>query len=212
MTAPTDLVTGGGSARLSWEGAISSSAVRNYDVRYVKARYDQTFGSPTYLKKWQRTRATHTSKSMPHGYTYCFSVRARNYAGKTTGWSRARCAARTLDDRSLTTLKGFSRKKKRGYYGGTYTRTTKYGSQLILRGARVDRIGIIATTCRRCGRVQVRVKGRKVGAINLYSSSYRRQQLLMLPRFTTRHGDVVLRVTSSNGQWVEIDGLAASRK
>jgi hypothetical protein len=211
MTTPQPPFANSAKVAVRWVGAVSSSKIRSYDVRYRRARWNGTFGSYTYLKPWQTTSRTGVTKSLPRGYNYCLSVRARNYAGDTTGWTPARCVARALDDRSLSASSGWKRKSRRGFYDGTYTTTKKYGSRLTLRSARIDRVGLVATTCRNCGRVKVIVKGKRVGAIKLYSPTTRRQQLLVLPRFSRRHGDVVLKVTSPSGKLVQIDGINLSR-
>ncbi|MGZ4592337.1 MAG: DUF1906 domain-containing protein [Actinomycetes bacterium] len=213
LTWPTSTTpfTTAGSTRVTWLGAVTASAIKSYDVRYQKARWNGLFSPWTYLKTWQKTTATGKSKSLPRGYDYCFSVRAHNRAGATTAWTPARCLARALDDRSLAASKGWARAKKSGYYDRTYTTTSRKGVTLTLRSARVARLGVVATTCPTCGTVRVTVTGKYVGTINLYSPTTRRQQMLTLPRFSRRTGDVVLKVVSANGRRVQIDGLALAR-
>ncbi|MDQ1618771.1 MAG: hypothetical protein QOE19_1340 [Actinomycetota bacterium] len=211
LTAPASPFTTASSTRLTWQGAITSSAIKNYDVRYQKARWNGVFGSWTYLKSWQRTASSGKNKSLPRGTNYCFSVRAHNRAGAATGWTPARCLSRALDDRSLTASKGWTRAKKSGFYDRTYTTTARKGATLTLRSARIARLALVATTCASCGTVRVAVKGKYVGTVSLYSPTTKRQQILSLPRFSRRVGNVELRVTSANGKRVQIDGLALGR-
>lgn len=210
MTGPTTRMTTRSSTAASWASPILSSAVRTYDVRYRTARWTSAFSDWTYTKRWQGTTATHRVVRMKRGYDYCFAVRARNWAGQRTGWSSRRCFTRPLDDRSLSASAGWKRRTSPDYIGGTLTSTTSKGAWLRLSAAQVQRVGVVATTCARCGTVAVVVDGRRVGIVSLRSSTTRLRQLIMLPPFSARSGNVVLRVRSS-GLPVRIDGLAVSK-
>lgn len=211
LSSPATPFTTTAKTRVTWQGAITSSAIKNYDVRYQKSKWNGLFGPWTYLKKWQKSTASGKNKNLTRGYNYCFSVRARNRAGATTSWTSPHCLARSLDDRSLSASKGWTRVKKSGYYDRTYTSTARKGAKLTLSSARVARVAILATTCPSCGKVRVTVKGKSVGTINLYSSTTKRRQLLRLPHFPRRAGTVVLKVVSPQGKRVQIDGLALGR-
>ncbi len=146
---------------------------------------------------------------MRPGYTYCVSVRARNKAGQLSGWTRGRCLARALDDRSLGRSSGWAAKTAAPYSGGTYLATRSKGASLTRTSARVRRVGVVASTCRRCGSVAVLVNGKRIGTVNL-AGPFRRSRVLMLPAFTRKRATVTLRVRSS-GALVRIDGLVLSR-
>jgi hypothetical protein len=210
FTGATNRFTTAGKTRITYAGAVSASKVKNYDVRYKKSKWNGTFGKYTNLKKWQATTARGRNKTLAQGTNYCFSVRARNRAGQVSGWSKLRCLSRSLDDRSLTASKGWKHKSHAGYYGRTFTSATKKFSRLTLPSARSTRVALVATTCRQCGQVRVLVKGKKVGTIDLFSPTYRRQQVLELPRYARGKGTITLTVVSS-GKKVQIDGLAVSR-
>ena len=92
----------------------------------------------------------------------------------------------------------------------TFTGTTHKGVTLHVSSARVKRVGIVATTCRKCGKVAVLVGGKRIGTINLHATAMHKRVLLMLPKFSRRHADVTLKVRSS-GLKVQIDALAVSR-
>jgi hypothetical protein len=210
MTGPATLVKFGTTGFATWKPAIRSSAARNYDVRYRRANWNTSFGSWVLPKTWQHISPTTRLVGLKRGYDYCVSVRARNWVGQVTGWSSQRCLTRTLDDRSLAPSTGWKTRTGPSYYAGTYRSTTRIGSTLRLSSARIKRIGVLATTCASCGKVAVLVNGTRVGTINLHSATTHRQTLLMLPAFSRRTGDVILRVKTS-GLRVQIDGLALSR-
>ncbi|HEX7186712.1 MAG TPA: DUF1906 domain-containing protein [Actinomycetes bacterium] len=209
-TGPSGNGTTATRERFTYAGAISSSAIRNYDVRWRKARWDGGFDSWTRPASWQRTTADGVPLGLRAGRTYCVSVRARNRAGQLSGWSGGRCLSRALDDRRLSPSSGWTTRTGDSYYLDTYRATKRKGATLTRSGAVLKRVGIVATTCPRCGKVAVLVDGRRVGRINLESASTRRRQVLMLPAFTRERGTVTIRVRST-GLKVQIDGLVISR-
>ena len=113
-----------GRVRFTHAGGISSSAVKNYDVRWRRARWDGSFGDWTRPAGWQATTATGVTKGLSGGWTYCVQVRARNRAGQLSGWTGGRCLARALDDRRLTPSTGWTSRTGATYYQDTI-RTTK---------------------------------------------------------------------------------------
>jgi hypothetical protein len=84
------------------------------------------------------------------------------------------------------------------------------GATLSLPGARLKRVGLVATTCRTCGKVKVLVDGKKVKAVNLEAPRNRRRQVIMLPSFRRERATVTIKVRSS-GRKVQIDGIVVSR-
>jgi Domain of unknown function (DUF1906) len=210
MTGSSTSVRLSTSGSATWAPAIRSSAARDYDVRYRRAKWNSTFGELVRPASWQHQLPATRSLGLLRGYDYCVSVRARNWAGLVTAWSPEHCLTRPLDDRSLTPSSGWKLGKGASFLAGTYRGTTRQGATLRVSSARVKRIGIVATTCTTCGKVAVLVGGTRVGTINLHATSTHRKALLMLPAFSRRTGDVELKVKSS-GQRVQIDGLALSR-
>lgn len=198
------------SVRVNWTGADAGSGVASYDVRYERAAFNGGFGPWVSPAGLQATRATSTRLGLAPGFDYCVEIRARDHAGNLSGWFGPRCVARALDDRSLTTGSGWVRRAGSGYYFHTFTSTTKNRVVLTRRGARLDRLGIVATRCASCGTVRVFVGSRLIGTINLTRSVTRKEQLLMLPRFTFRTGAITIK-TLTSGKTIEIDGLVVSR-
>ena len=209
-TGPTTRGTIDRSTRFTYQGGVSSSAVRNYDVKWRRARWDRRFEGWKKPASWHRTTNLDAPLGMRKGWTYCVSVRARNRVGQKTAWSDARCQTRALDDRRLVPSSGWKSRKSARYYSGTVRTTTRRGATLTRTGAQLKRVGIVATTCRTCGKVNVLVNGRKVGRIKLTGDRTRRRQVLMLPAFKRRKGTVTLKVRSS-GARVQIDGIVISR-
>lgn len=209
-TGPTTLGSIAASTRFTWAGGVSSSAVANYDVRWRRARWDGMFDAWKRPAGWQATANVDAPLGMKAGYNYCVSVRARNRAGQVSGWTGSRCLARALDDRRLLASSGWRTRSGAAYYSRTFIVTKQKGSSLSRPGARVKRVGVVATTCRTCGVVVVSVGGRRVGRVDLAAPAFRRRQVLMLPAFTRRFGTVTLKVVSS-GRLVQIDGLVLRR-
>ena len=209
-TGPTERGTVDAKTRFTYQGGISSSAVATYDVRWRKAPWDGTYGPWTRPATWQRTPNLDAPLGLRPGNTYCVSVRARNRAGQISGWSGSRCLARALDDRRLTPSSGWKARTGSRYYAGTFRATTQKGATLTRTGARLKRVGIVATTCRVCGKVNVLVDGQRVGRVNLAAPTTRRRQVIMLPAFRRQKATVTITVRSS-GLRVQIDGLVVSR-
>jgi glycoside hydrolase-like protein len=196
--------------RVRWVGAFTAPAIRSYDLRYRRSRYTGGFGPWTSPKPWQNTAASGKTKGLLAGYNYCYQVRATSRAGQTTPWSASRCAARALDDRSLTASSGWRRWKAKAFYTRTVTSTTRKGVTLSVSRAVVQRVGVVATTCAACGRLSVIVDGRRVGAISLVSPTTVRRAVLMTPRFGLRSGRVTVKSLTS-GRRVQVDGLVLTR-
>ena len=197
-------------SRFGWAATEAGSGVKSYDVRYRRAPYNGGFGAWVAPTRWQATAATSKWLPMTPGYDYCVEVRARDNAGNLGGWSGPRCQAKALDDRALSVSGGWARRTGQGFYQRTYTATTANGRTLSRSGARLARVGVVATTCAKCGTVGVYVGGRWMGRLSLYSPAAHRQVILLLPRFSYRTGTVTLK-TVSTGKTVQIDGLVISR-
>ncbi|MBA2767941.1 MAG: DUF1906 domain-containing protein [Sporichthyaceae bacterium] len=211
-TGPTTLGTVTASTRFTWAGGISSSAVASYDVRWRRARWDGGFGAWTRPAGWQRTANLDAPLGLRPGHTYCVSVRVRNRAGQLSAWTGSRCLTRALDDRRLAaTTAGWKARTGSRNYAGTFMSSTTRGAKLARPGAKVARVGVVATVCRPCGVVAVRIDGRWVGQVDLSAPTLRRRQVVMLRPFPREAGTVTVTVRSS-GKRVHIDGLVLSRK
>ncbi|HEX4699379.1 MAG TPA: DUF1906 domain-containing protein [Actinomycetes bacterium] len=209
MTGPETPGTSAGKVRFTWFGGYSSSAVSTFDVRYRTAAWNGTYGPWTRPTSWQRTAATGEPLGVKTGHTSCVSVRARNKAGRLSAWSPQRCSARSLDDRALTRSSAWTAKTGSGYLGRTFVTTTTKNATLTRTSAKVKRVGVVASTCRTCGKVAVLVDGKRVGTINL-AGAYQRSAVVMGPVFALHKATITLKVRSS-GARVRIDGVVLSR-
>src|SRR5206468_13132137 len=111
-------------------------------------------GALTHPSQWQHLTATSiTVPNLRPGWTYCFTVTARDVAGNLSTRS-AGCAVRPLDDRAMArATTGWSRITGDRYYLGTATTTPASGRTLMLRGMRADALSIVATRCSTCGAI-----------------------------------------------------------
>ena len=144
-TGPTTLGSIASKANFTYAGGISSSAVKNYDVRWRKARWDGTYDAWKRPGAWQTTTALKQPLGLKAGYTYCVSVRARNRAGQLSDWTGSRCLAKAIDDRKLSASSGWASRTGSRYYAGTFRATTRLNATLSRSGAKVKRVGIVAT-------------------------------------------------------------------
>jgi hypothetical protein len=173
------------------------------------AQYNSGFGSwADYATKPAGTSSM-TASRLAKGATYCFRVRAVDLAGNIGNWSARRCTAVPLDDRSLTAGSGWTRASGSSYWNGTVTSTSLVNRALTRSGARLDRVGLVATRCPTCGVVGVYVGTHLIGKVDT-SGAKQYRHLYLLPRFGYRTGTVRAKVLSS-GESVQIDGLAISR-
>lgn len=209
-TGPTTLGSVATSTRFTWAGGVSSSAVATYDVRWRRARWDGGYVEWKRPAAWQATANLDAPLGMKAGRTYCVSVRARNRAGQLSSWTAPRCLTRALDDRRLAASSGWRSRTGPKFYAGTVRATSRKGATLARPDAKVRRVGLVATTCRTCGVVVVRVDGKKVGRVDLESPVTRRRQVVMLPPFPRERGTVTVTVRTS-GKTVQVDGLVLSR-
>ncbi len=214
MTSPTDAFQLTGTAPVAWTSADGNGfGVATHDVRMRRATFDQELGEPELPPEWQGLAAAMTNAAVPiaQGETSCYSVRTTDRIGHTSAWSAETCTSRPLDDRRLkVSSKGWTKGKGAGYYAKTFRRATRRGATLAVGGVRADRLALVATTCPRCGKVQVKIGGQRVGTVNLRSASKRNRQLIELPAFPSRTGKVTL-VVKSAGKPVIVDGLGVGK-
>ncbi|HVU92587.1 MAG TPA: hypothetical protein VHC23_10155 [Jatrophihabitans sp.] len=211
LTAPTAVATTAGSVRLTWSGRDTGTGVARYQVRYQRAAYGGGFGAWSAPASWQRlTGRSLTASHLAAGYDYCWSVRAVDRAGNTGSWSPARCTAVALDDQSTTRSHGWRRTTGSAYYDRTATTTTRKGATLTRKHAAVDRVGVVVTTCAKCGEVAVYVGRTRIGVVNLHATHTHHRVVKLLSRFRLRSGTVRVKVLTA-GRTVAIDGLVLSR-
>jgi hypothetical protein len=210
LTSPTVVATTSSRVVVSWERPVASSAVTSYAMRLLSAM--PTTASSGWVVPTQWTSVTATSATLPvaPGQTLCFSVRATNRAGQVGPWSSARCTARALDQTAGTVSRTWRLATSPKLYLGTAMTTTTRLSTWSLANVTTDRVGIVASRCATCGSVNIFVGRTLVGSIDLQAPTTSYRNLIMLPRFTTRSGQLTIVVRSADGRTVQLDGVVAS--
>ena len=200
----------GKSLTLRWSGQDSGgSSVASYDIRDRYAASGGGFGAFKYPATWQQRTVPSLTVGLRQGYSYCYSVRARDGVGNLGAWSPERCTMAAYDDRALA-ASGPYRRSSSAYMYGTYTRTFAARQTLSRSGIRARRVGIVAGVCSTCGAVDVWLGGVKVGTVNTRRATTKWRQVLWLPRHaTTRTGSLVLR--SSSSRPVFVDGVVLQK-
>lgn len=200
-----------GTITYAWTAAdTGGSGVASYDVRYRRAAWNGGFGAYASPTGWTHRTTRSVALSVSRGYTYCFSVLARDVAGNTSSWSADRCTAVPLDDRSLTASSGWTRSTGAAYYASTITRTNTTGRTLTRTSVQAHRIFVVATTCAACGTVRVYWNGHLLKTVSLYASTTHYRQVIGVTTFTgVSTGTVLIKTTTSKP--VYLDGLALSR-
>ncbi len=201
---PTALLSS--SLTLAWSAKDSGgSTVASYDVRERYAAPSGGYTAYVYPSTWQKRTASSLALKLSAGYSYCFSVRARDKVGNLSAFTPERCTSAALDDRALSNHGG-TRGSNSKYLSGTYTRlsgTAQYLSRTSVKGRR---LGIVVATCSTCAPLDVWIGGVKWGRVSTYSSTTRYRQVVWLPLApSTRSGTVVVRPASSRNAYV--DGL-----
>ena len=209
MVAPASTVELSTTAIASWTGTDPQAAgqvtsgVRNFDVRYRSASAGHTFGAYLYPVSWQATTDPSVRVTATAGYEYCFSVRARDFAGNVSAWTSEHCTISPVDDRKLHTTA--TRLTSSNYYLRTYSYAAKKSTHFTLGAVTARRVGIVATTCASCGQVEVTLGSRTLGRINTHAASTHYRQTLWLTTTSTTTG--TLTITTLSTASVRLDGV-----
>jgi hypothetical protein len=194
---------------LDWAAMPGNWPVTSFDVRYRRAAWNGGFGS---IVTWKAATADTSAMFTPWaGYTYCFSVLARDSDGGVSPWTAETCTAIPLDDRALTRSSGWTAGTGSSYYRSTYLRSSTYGANLTRTGVVARRIALLATTCATCGSLKVYWGTTLLKTVSLYSATTVNKKLITVASFAAgRTGTLTIKVSSS-GKRVIIDGVAIRR-
>ena len=91
LTAPSATTTTATTVRVTWSASDLQAGVLSSDVRYRRGLGSGPLGPYSSPAGWTATTKTTQLLAVAKGYRYCFSVRARDRAGNTSGWSAERC-------------------------------------------------------------------------------------------------------------------------
>ena len=208
MDAPLDPFMVAKGFGVGWSATDDKSGVASYDVAYREA-YDSALGE---LNDWF-TDTTNTSAKFvgEPGFTYCFSARATDNVGNSSGYTPERCTAVPLDDVDLRKSSEWTRNRGRGYYLRTFTLGKEKGATLSLASVVVDRLALVATKCPGCGTVKVFLGQIQLKKISLDANKVMKKQLISIKNFdSTKTGKVEI-VISSDGKPVKIEGLGVAK-
>jgi hypothetical protein len=89
--------------------------------------------------------------------------------------------------------------------------STRRGASLAARVV-ARRLALVATTCPRCGVVNVLLGRRLLKRIDLHSKATKERQLISIASFSAARRDRVEIVIASSGKPVIIEGLGAARR
>ena len=193
-----------------WTATDAESGLGAFDVRYRQAAVGRDFGS---YFDWQKAEAklrVATFKARP-GYTYCFSTRATNGAGVTSGWSREACTGIPLGALAFSPAKPWVKAQSRAYYLGTSIAAAAKSAKLTKRLVAARHIGLDATRCPTCGGIFVVWNGKLLRRVSLGGQAVKRRVLIPLASFHAPQTGTLKLEIASNGKSVRIEGLAITR-
>jgi hypothetical protein len=211
MTLPVAPVNGSKAISIAWSGDDGGgTGVMNYDVRVRKAKYTtSTFGSFTNIAALQATTSTSATFTGAPGFTYCFSVRARDNASNLGTYSGDACIEVPVDDRGLIHSTGWTQATDNAAYLKTISTSSTHNKTLTLANVHAKQIGIIVTQCPTCGKVTFTFGG-KSWLIDLHAATTVHLQLFTTtPYASIKTGTLTIKITSPTGKKVPIDAVAA---
>ncbi|MCW2857033.1 MAG: hypothetical protein JWR52_2648 [Marmoricola sp.] len=185
--------------------ATDSGGVANYDVEYRVASWNGSFSR--YRTVATATRATTETLVGRQGHEYCVRIRARDNTGNLSPWSNDRCGVVPLDDRALRTAGPWRHTADPQAYDRTLSATRTKGASLVLRGVHAQRIALLVTTCRTCGRMAIYLNGVRWQVASTYSAVRHEQVFVLPPAFTLRTVTVTVRALTAHRDII-VDGLA----
>jgi hypothetical protein len=198
---------------LSFSGVAGTYPARSFDIRYRRAAYNGNFQTvPTEIDGIASASFVFTGLA---GSTYCFSLRAYDPYGHTTGaWTAETCTAVPLDDRSLSRSSGWLLKADATpsrYFNGTYAYTTGIRKYVQRTSVQARRIAIIATTCSTCGTVKVYWKNKLIKTVSLKSTVTTYHKVIVVATFKSVQSGTLKLVVSTSGKKIYLDGVAVLR-
>jgi hypothetical protein len=102
------------------------------------------------------------------------------------------------------------RERSRTAFRGATLKSSTRGASLIRRNVRAKRISLLATVCKSCGKVEVRLGTRLLKTIDLHAKATRTRQIrAALVATGIRRGTLTIRVVTQ-GKPVRIDGIGLS--
>jgi hypothetical protein len=193
---------------VAWTASDTSPPL-HYNVRKQIAPYNAAFGAFTAFQT--NTTATNAPYTATEGDTECFGVQAIDNFGNTSAYSASRCFGTPLDDRSLTPVGGWTNGTgaTSSYVRGTFATSTSQNATLTTPSLRAKYVAVIADTCPTCGTIEVYRGATYLKTFLLTSSSLKHKQVLVAYNSSLQTGAITVKVISSFGGQVVIDGIIA---
>jgi len=199
----------GTTATLTWPAATDdNTGVRNYTVLTQSTRYDAAGPGPAGVYKTVSTRSTSFGRNV--GFTRCFVVEARDYAGNVGTPGSQACTAFPVDDRTLATHGAWTNGTGKAYYLATFRRSSSAGAALTLKVA-FRHVALVATTCPTCGTVKVYLGKTLLLKKSLHATKTHNRVVIALASSSSVRTGTLRIVQSSGGKPVVIDGVAVSQ-
>lgn len=212
MVAPTARFMRAKTFGVSWMASDALTGIRNYDVKYRRAKFSASTYAGWTLPPWQdRVAVTSVTLTSLVGYTYCFSMRARDRAGNISAYSRSRCTSVPVNNTSFTHSSGWQLLTGSGYYLNTFSYSSYQNASMSLSGVIYKHLALLATTCPSCGTVGVYRGSTLLATVSLVTSTTIKRHVIPVANTTTvtTPGLITIRVMSS-GKPVRIEGLGVS--
>jgi hypothetical protein len=187
--------------------AEDPAGIQYFDVRRRVASWN---GSPgAWASMLNATLATSSARTATTGRTYCYAVRAMDNVGNLSGWSSSRCTAVPLRSDHLLYSKGWRKVPNASKFGGFSYQTTLRNAKVTRTGIVAKKLALVATTCSRCGTVQVRWNGKLLKTLNLRSSTTVHTRVFEIASYSSaQRGTFTVTNTSTTGKLVTIEGVA----
>ncbi|MDP9409832.1 MAG: fibronectin type III domain-containing protein, partial [Actinomycetota bacterium] len=203
--------------RLRWSATDhpGGSSIASYQLQR------STNGSPYATVSLPSAKATAVTPSLHPGKTYRFRVRALDETGNRSAWSygpRFRVDASQERDGAVSYAGAWKPERLASAYGGAVKYATESGAwaRLAFRGGS---IAWVAPKGPNRGRAEVRLDGRKVATVDLYSQSVQARRTVFARNGLNPSVTHVLEVkalgtkrAASSGTRVEVDALVVVRR
>ncbi len=203
--------------RLRWSATDhpGGSGIASYQLQR------STNGSPYATVSLPSAKATAVTPSLHPGKTYRFRVRALDETGNRSAWSygpRFRVDASQERDGAVSYAGAWKPERLASAYGGAVKYATESGAwaRLAFRGGS---IAWVAPKGPNRGRAEVRLDGRKVATVDLYSQGARPRRVVFARNGLNPSVPHVLEVkalgtkrAASSGTRVEVDALVVVRR
>lgn len=189
--------------------ASDPSGIAYHDVVFSVTRWNGAPGA--YVSSWAKgdqTTATGTNLWGAYGRTYCFKTRAQDNAFNLSAWSAPKCSATPLNAWHYSYSKGWKRYSQANSFAKYAARSATTGATITRTGIVAEKIALVATRCSTCGTVSVKLNGKTLKNISLYSPTTKRSQVIEVAnRAWPYKGTLTVHVTSTGGRLVIVEGI-----